>query len=142
MPVWLIVLLIAVSVLLFWAILLTLIGRMSGWHELAQRYPLEMTFTGTTFRFCSAEFGWVSYGGGLILSANAEGMKWDLFAPFAYGHPSFFLPWDEVQVTASRGTFANYYLLQMNRVPNLTIRISQRLGDKLAEAGNRHWPTE
>ena len=140
MPQWLIVLLVAISTILFWAVLMTGLGRVSGWHELSRLYPLETPFEGKQFRFRTAQIGWVNISGAVMFGANAEGLQLDVFSPFAYGHPTIFVPWGDITVKQTSGTFTNYFDLHFARVPHTRVRIMASLGKQIAEAANQNWP--
>ena len=140
MPEWLILLLVAVTILLIWAIILIGVGRISGWHSLSRQYPSETPFVGTHFRFHSAMIGWINYSGVILFGANGDGLQMDLFSFFSYGHPTIFIPWDDVTVKRTPGTFSDYFDLHFARVPHTGVRISARLGEHIAEAGHQNWP--
>ena len=137
---WLILLLVAVTVLLFWAVLLTGLGRISGWHELSRHYPLETPFVGTEFRFRSAQIGWINISGAVMFGVNAEGLQLDVFSLFTYGHPTIVIPWGDISVTQTSGTFTNYFDLHFARVPHTRVRILASLGKQIADAANQNWP--
>lgn len=81
--------------LVFWVLIITLIGHLSGWQRLAQRYRATTPVSGRRWRWQYGSIGWVGYNGVLILTANAEGLFMEVFWPFSLGHPRLLIPWHE-----------------------------------------------
>lgn len=125
---------------LFWAIVMIIIGRASGWHQLSRHYHEEHVPFDTVFRFRSAQVGGLNYSAALKFAVNPLGMQISVFAPFAFGHPPFFVPWEEITVKKITGRlFSNGYELRCNRVSSTTVRINPGLGNAIAAAGGQNW---
>ena len=96
------------------------ISRISGWHDLALRYPL----TGAAPKpLTVVGYGimrnWVGYNGGLVLSADAAGLYVSTWAIFAWCHKPIFLPWTQiVSATARRCYRRVYYVLALRGAPD------------------------
>ncbi|MBY0457434.1 MAG: hypothetical protein K2V38_08875 [Gemmataceae bacterium] len=135
----LVFLLVAAGFTLWWGFLLNVIGFASGWWALARRYPAKAHFDGTRFHFCSAKIGWSNYGGALTFVVNAEGIRLSVLFPFRPGHPPLFLPWEDLDVTVTKGWFLDYLDLRYRQAPHVRLRLKKHFGDKLIAAANRSW---
>jgi hypothetical protein len=75
-------------------------ARTTGWSRLAQAYSTRASFPSSQSScrfFQSVRFNrWMQYRGIVNVCANEEGVRFSAFLPFRFGHPSFFVPWDEI----------------------------------------------
>lgn len=122
--------------LAFWCGLLTIIGRISGWLLLADRYRFHDTFDGQCWYLRSAELRWqCSYGGALTVGANPSGLYLAVLAPFRPGHPPLFIPWSETQIQMVPGVwFGPTMEIHFPEVPGTLIRFSRSMGQRIAAA--------
>lgn len=89
-----------VGMALYWLLLTSLIGWLSGWRALAQAYPARRPFNGEQQRFASAVMRYNSrYSAVLTIGADFEGVYLAVFALFRAGHPPLFIPWSAIEVT-------------------------------------------
>ena len=86
-----------------WFSLSWLLSRISGWHRLAQRYPVSHTSESKTAESHTSEsetaslrsgrIGPVNYYSCLKFGVNDEGLLISIAPPFRVGHPPLFIPW-------------------------------------------------
>ena len=131
--------LIILGCVLWWAFVLNLIGWTGGWWALARHHRAPARFEGTRFRMCSGKLGWSNYGSCLTIGVNATGLR--LSVPFAFrpGHPPLFIPWSEIEATPTKGWLFRYLDLRFRQVPHLQLRLGHSLGLKIAAAANLSW---
>jgi len=112
-------------------------SRLSGWAELAKHYRQVDAFTGHRFLFQSALIRNRLFGfrGTLIVGANARGLLLRVLAPFSFGHPSLFVPWEEITCPPAKGgSLRTYIRLEFERSRSVPLIISRQLALKLAES--------
>jgi len=127
----------------FLAVLFVLIGRISGWSALANFYRFPGEFVGQKWRFQSAQLRWyMGYNNCLTIGANESGLFLSVFFLLRIGHPTLFIPWEDVSVTMKKGTWGKYSELRFRRAPTIPFRMSGKLSDKIAEVAGRMWPEE
>ena len=80
---------------IFWSLVIGLIGPLSGWQRLAQRYRATLPPAGRSWHWQDGTIGWTGYSGILTLTASTEGLFMEVFFPFGIGHPRLFIPWHE-----------------------------------------------
>lgn len=80
---------------LFWCAVIWLVGQISGWNQLAQRYRALQPATGQQWSWQYGMIGWAGYNGVLKLTANGEGLFMENIWLFSFGHPRLFIPWHE-----------------------------------------------
>ena len=121
-----------------WCLVGFLLAWIGGWAVLARQYPARPGVDGRRFSFRSARLGGVSYGGCLILTVNAAGLRIAALPLFRSGHPPLFIPWGDVAVTIGRAWIFHWVELTFARCPGQTFRIARRLAEALAqESGGR-----
>lgn len=79
-----------------WCGVCYLLSKMSGWRDLAEKYPLTAPFTGETHSWQSGRMGACSYRSCLILGVNHQGLYLSVFPIFAIGAPPLLIPWPAV----------------------------------------------
>src|SRR5262245_27125558 len=88
---------VVIGFLVFWCCLLFVIGRVSGWSLLAQKYRADAPFDGAHWHFQRAQMKWrCNYV--LTVGANATGLFLKPLFFFRPGHPPLFIPWSETQI--------------------------------------------
>ena len=128
----------------FWCSTLFLVGALSGWVTLAQKFRLASPFTGPTWGGQSAYMRWMShYGNCLSIGADATGLKLAVFFLFRPGHPPLFLPWSEISVASrSKFLFFRRVKLVLGREEQIPFSISGTLADRIQAAAAASWPIE
>ena len=83
--------------LTLWIVVTALLSRLSGWRELAQRYP----HTGTpeeSFSFQTVSFRWaINYRNCVTIGLAPEGLSLSILKPFRMFHPSILIPWSVIR---------------------------------------------
>lgn len=99
-----------------WLIIVTLLGRMSGWIALQNRFPDRPDETLVAMRAQSGAMGGISlakvnFSGCLRFDVCRKGLRvsvWKIFGPF---QRPFFVPWSQIAVSdASIFKFKRYRL--------------------------------
>ena len=115
-----------------WCLMGVFLAWVGGWGVLARHYPARSDSDGRRFWFRSARLGSVNYGGCLILTVSAAGLRVAALPPFRSGHPPLFIPWGDVTVTAGRTWIFPWVELAFAQCPGPTLRIARRLAEALA----------
>ena len=122
----------------FWCGVLLGIGHLGGWARIASEYGLMDSFEGRRWRFQSGRFGWAHYGNCLTVGAGPRGLHFSVFVIFRPGHPPILVPWGDVSAKPETVLFMKYVDLRFRRVPDVRVRLSQRLATEIQlEAGTR-----
>ena len=82
-----------------WSLIVATYAHLNGWSKLAKRFKNFETFEGEKHAGQSASLGkWGRYPSCLTIGANKIGLfiapKWI----FSFGHPSLFIPWEQIDV--------------------------------------------
>lgn len=77
---------------LLWCFLTWLLARMSGWSQLAKRFPAT-AIHGESARLRSGRIGSVSYHSCLSFRVNEDGLRISVALPLRVGHSPMFIPW-------------------------------------------------
>jgi hypothetical protein len=132
---WLEISLIALLIIASWIAIMLLVSAGAGWRRLADFYSADRPFEGKKFFLQSARLRYrMSYNNILTIGANPEGIHVSVFFPFTVGHPTLFVPWEEVSAEAKHVWWIGIVLLQFSRCPSIPFWISRRLADKLVQA--------
>jgi hypothetical protein len=79
-----------------WCGIVFMLSRMSGWSEIAARFPGSPNPTGTLFGTVTGMVGWVSYRNVLKVHVAPEGLHVVPWKIFTIGHAPIFIPWSEI----------------------------------------------
>ena len=102
-----------------------------------------MEYPGARWRFQSAQMRWTSnYSGVITLGADMAGLHFSVMPLFRAGHAPFFIPWNEITVTALNPlmpilTYA--YELRFDRAPQIPFRIFRGTYEKIQSVGGPLW---
>lgn len=134
---FLIIPLVIVGYVLFWCGLMVVIGRVSGWVLLAQKYRTDLAFDGPLWHFQQAQMRWrCNYGGVLTVGANPAGLYLKPLFFFRPGHAPLFIPWSETQIEMKRSFWSgNYMEVRFPNVPGAVIRFAEKLAKRIAAVG-------
>jgi hypothetical protein len=121
------------------AIVLLLISRFSGWHALAETYPLLGRFPTPRKTWGFAVFrGWFGYNGGIILAGDEAGLylkTWPVILAF---HPPVFIPWSEIrEIEPPSGGFGASYRIRTARAPRIDFGLRAGTFDVVREDAKR-----
>lgn len=126
-----------------WILVMIILSRLGGWHELAKSYRAHDSRSGERFRFQSASLRWgTNYNGCLTLDVNMYGMYLSVFFPFRIAHPTLFIPWEDVIVKRLRGKWFPTVELSFVRDPTIPFMISRKLAAKLSQASGYRFEIE
>jgi hypothetical protein len=115
-----------------WCLMGVLLAWIGGWGVLARHYPARSDSDGRRFWFRSGRLGGVNYGGCLILTVSAAGLRVTALPLFRSGHPPLFIPWGDVTAIAGRTWIFPWVELTFAQCPGPTFRIARRLAEALA----------
>ena len=141
------------------------LARLSGWASLGHVYPANDTFLGTKNFAASARFkrfAWfpANYSSVLIVGVNAYSVYFSVWLPFRPFHPPLSIPIADIRGTEksselfkhlpekwrermsarlSKRVSAGEVELSFTRAPDVTIVISAKLADWIAEETRGNW---
>jgi hypothetical protein len=125
----------------FLAIVLFLIGRISGWSTLANFYRSQGDFSGQRWRFQSGQLRWyMGYNNCLNIGANESGLYLSVFFLFRIGHPSLFIPWEEISASRQKNFWGRYIEFRFKQAQRIPFRVSPGLGEKILKASGSSGP--
>ena len=85
-----------------WAGVLVLIGKVSGWSRLAEKFRAEREpLDGTRFDWQFLRIGWCDYNGCLTIRVSPEGVYLAVW-PIFVGHLPLLIPWSELRLIEER----------------------------------------
>lgn len=86
----------------FFAGLLVVIARLSGWARLAERFPADRVLDdGVCFRGQFLRIGWCDYNGCMTIRVSSEGLLLAVW-PIFVAHAPMLIPWSAVRVIEER----------------------------------------
>jgi hypothetical protein len=125
---------VAITWMMFWVGTLRLIARLGGWRKLAEHYRAERPAEGARWRWCSLTLGrWCGYNGAVTVTANERGLGLSLPWFFAFGHDEVFIPWRDVTPVVRQQTFTRAVTLTTSLAPSVPITISMKLAKRVAQ---------
>jgi len=119
-----------------WLLVTTILGFMSGWFTLQQRYSddrNEEPLLKLGWQSGSMGLG-VSFGSCLTLASRREGLSvrvWRIFGPF---QRPLLIPWRDISAEPKRILFYRMVRLSFGSPPLGSLKISQRAWDRLIAA--------
>lgn len=128
---------------LYVALLMWIIGRLSGWNLLARRFRANEPFYGETWGWQSARFrGWCSYNNCLSVGASQEGLYLAVMLPFRIFQPSLLIPWQEIEVETGKMFFGLWDTVQfrIGTEERVTVKIYGKLAGRVRQAAGPGWP--
>lgn len=119
--------------ILLWCSVSYGLAFIGGWHALGQHYKLDGDFNGERWYMRSGSLRLVNYGSCLTFGSGSDGLYLAVLLPFRIGHPPLLVPWRDMSAEPSKWLFFSTVRLSFKKEPSITLRISQRLGKKIAE---------
>jgi hypothetical protein len=116
---------------LFWATILFVISRLSGWPRLAERYAATGSVPSTLYRFRSAKVGWSGYNNCLTVGGDMRGLYLAMFPLFRPGHTPLYIPWHDIEAFAGDMWVVSYVEFRFRQIPNVKIRVARALGESV-----------
>jgi len=126
MGAWIAIFLVGFAAL--WVAISYVLSFVGGWRTLAEHYraPEDIT-TERNWRFQSGIMsGIMRYNGALSIGTNRTGMRLSMLFLFP-GHPTLFIPWSDVTVTAQKRLFVMLTVFQFARAPEATLALRERV---------------
>lgn len=123
-------------VAVFWVLSCYVAGIVSGWKKLGKRFKRGNEPTGETLTYgpwltaMSSRY-WMRYNNIVRLEAAQDGLYMSVILPMRFGHPSLFLPWNEVSVKKVRHMLRSYVELSLGNEEKIPFRIAVRGAEKL-----------
>ena len=128
---------------ILWIAVCIILSHISGWHNLAQKYPRIDFVSGEKWRFRSAKLRYsVSYNGCVNFVANREGLGISIFFIFRVGHPPLFIRWTDIKISKETKFLRNLIRFTVGRDFPLPILVPERLGQKIMEAAGQYLPPD
>lgn len=116
---------------------------MTGWHRLAQQFPLQGDFPRERWRFKGATARYGShYNNCLTIGASPAGLYMAMPWLFRVGHPPLFIPWSETTIYRAKVLFWNVVRFQFGRETPITFGFREDLADQIRRAAGPSWPAE
>ncbi len=129
---------------MFFIAVIRFAGRVGGWFQLAQFYALDdEDIEGERFRFKSVGMRRaVNYGGIAEFIVTPRGLCIKIAKPFRFGHPPLLLPWDQMNVRQGSALLMNTIFIEMEKAPQLPLRIRFSTAMKIKQAAGEYWPSD
>jgi hypothetical protein len=140
LPPWLVITILILAWIPFFAAIMMIVARIGGWRELADKYPQTHIIDGTTWRWqhLGLRRG-VSYNMIVTVAASAEGVRFHLPWMFRAGHRAIFLPWNELTITRRNRMFGVVVSLQPAGTPHIPVHMTAKLAEKLKAIAGEAW---
>ncbi len=101
---------------LFFPLVIAVVGEISGWRRLAERYPLPGEAPPPTHKFQSLRLNIGSYRRVLQMAETPQGVYLEPMSLFRLNHPPLFLPWTEI-LLEEHPTWWGWYLARLRSSP-------------------------
>jgi hypothetical protein len=142
MPGWELLLTILAAYAVFWYLLISLLGVISGWAKLGRRYPADR-FEGKKYHFRSASLRFaMNYNGCVTVGVNEEGLYLSVILILRPGHPAAFVPWGDVTAKPVDRWVSRYLEFRFKDAPHVRVRFRRTFGEQIASAAMRAWENE
>jgi hypothetical protein len=111
-----------------------ILSTMGGWRRLADSYPDDVPVDGVRFRWQTALFRSVHYGGCLNVTVDRARLRFAVAFPVRMWHPPISIPWSDVRVALGKYWFREVGTFRFAKEPDVVVRVSRRLVRRIAEA--------
>lgn len=123
-----------------WLGVTTLLGALSGWYRLMQRFPDRPEPPLLALRNQSGSLGLVAMNSVLCLSACPSGLRIGIMRIFGPFCRDLFVPWGEIQVSRKSRWFGRTAVLEFGHGLGASLSIPAHVADRLAVATAGTWP--
>jgi hypothetical protein len=131
------------SVAAAWLFATVFVSRLSGWHDLAQRFELEGDFPPERFRFQSARMKHgMNYNNCLTIGASPAGLSLETSWLLRKSHPALRIPWDEISWVRKKILWWPVVELQLGRENPVPFTVRESLAEQISKSAGRSWPVE
>lgn len=121
----------------------------SGWNLLAKAYKSSEQFNGEHWNFITGYLkkkdevdhsieGSSPFGRSLNIGANCNGLHLSVFILFRLGHPSLFIPWNDISISLEEGLVTTYMKFSFLKVPLVSLYISEDIGHEVIKYAGWH----
>ena len=120
----------------FWLAITWTIGRLSGWHYLAERFPNRHEPPLKEFAWRSGRMGALGarFNRVLTLSVCPSGIRFAVFWMFAASNRPFFVPWDRIHAEDTKGMIFDETRLLFGQPAQGELTILRSLADEISAA--------
>jgi hypothetical protein len=126
-----------------WLAITTLLGLLSGWYFLMQRFPDRDEKELSQLKYQSGSMGiGVSMNRILNIGVCPSGLRIGMMRIFGIFCRDFFVPWDQLRVGRKKGFLWQPAELRFGNPPVGRLRIPSHIADRLARAALDQWPEE
>lgn len=125
---------------LLWFAVTILLGLMSGWYSLMQRFPDRPETALRTFKNQSGSIGLVGARSLLTLSVCPSGLRVGMMRIFGPFSKDFFVPWSEISVARKDRLFWKVTKISFGNPPEGSLTLMADLADRLARVAGNSWP--
>jgi hypothetical protein len=127
-----------------WCLVSFLVGKLSGWSTLEQRFGSSFPFPGQTWKWKSARMRrGTNYNNCLTIGADPTGLYLATVFFFRIGHPSLFIPWTEISLLGRRKIFfVEFAEFRLGREEQVPFLIRAKLADQIRAAAASSWPIQ
>jgi hypothetical protein len=84
----------------------------------------------------------MNYNRCLTVGANEQGLYLAMNPLFRLGHPTLFIPWNEISVQAQKRLFFDGTRFQLGRENPVPLWVRKSLAERLKTAAGNGWPIE
>ncbi|MCI0527191.1 MAG: hypothetical protein L0Y56_07090 [Nitrospira sp.] len=102
--------------------LIFIFSRISGWNELAEKYPVRRPGPYPRKWLGYGVFrGWIGYNGGMVISSDHQGLYLSAMPIIlSFCHKPIFIPWSEIREIRKRSRwFGSGYEIHTLRAPHV-----------------------
>lgn len=124
-----------------WLAITTLLGLLSGWYLLMQKFPNRNEKELLQLKYQSGSMGiGVNMNRVLKIGVCPSGLRIGMIRIFGIFCRDFFVPWQELRVTRKKGFLGQPAELRFGNPPIGRLRIPSHIADRLARAALDNWP--
>jgi hypothetical protein len=108
----------------FWIGLVYIVSYISGWRDLAEKYPYRGEVLTEKRHFLSLSMRFASnYNGCVTIGGNPQGLYLSVLFIFRPGHPPLFIPWHEIEAEHKKVFNMRTLILRTMQCPNNVITV-------------------
>lgn len=125
------------AVLVFWFLLCSLIGLVSGWRSLSRRFTAqsepcgEFVQAGPLFYSVYWRF-WGHYSSIVRMISTSDALYLSVIFVFRPGHPPLCIPWNEITLGRTKFLWQRFILLTLGSEEQIPLRIPERMARQLS----------
>ena len=124
-----------------WIYIGFMVGQVSGWGQLSRYYRANNPFDGERWRLRSGRMRFLTgYNNCLTIGANSQGLYLAMLLLFRIGHPSLFIPWQDISVKTGKTLLWCWTEFHFRQAPGVYLRVFGKLGQQIQSAAGQFWP--